>query len=376
MRSRAGYTLVELMVVMALSLVVSASVYVIYDRSVSAYRVEGQVLDLQDRLRFGLEHLKRDMRRAGFLASPNSVSDENVCPKPDFDLRALVLQPNSGTVYEPWAGANPYVQPSSVVMFGDFFSGQVYKTAGVSDNKVFLQGTDNFPVSQVEFERIFNENRYLRVVTRDQFEILLPIQSADFMERSVTLTRTMPRVDSGTQCGIVGFGEGLDTNVAGFVRYRIAADTRPGAPTGKTDLIREELDPDGVTVVPGSQLVIADYAVDLQFYDFGFDIDSTGSSPNIALYSLITSVADQAGGGLLGSLAGSQPENLRFVTVKLTVRTANEDEDHAMVQRENPYSPLVSFEVSQMTGACRTLSLASRVELTSLAVRNLKGTTP
>ncbi len=375
-RRRAGFTLVELMVGVTLTVVILSSVYVIYDKSLTAYRIESQVLDMQDRLRFGLEHLKRDLRRAGFLASPNTLVDPNVCPKPLYDLRAVTVYPNTGSVFEPYPGANDNIEPSSLVLFGDFFSGQVYKTAGVETNKVYLQYTPNFPTNQVEFDRIFNTNRYLRIVTSNQFELLLGIQEADWAERSVTFSQAIPRTGAGSLCGIAGFGEGLDANVAGFVRYRVATDTRPGAPTGKTDLVREELEIDGQTVVAGTQLVIADYAVDLQVYDFGFDTDATGSNPSLVIYPLVTQVADASGGGFLGTMAAANPEDLRFLTVKLTVRSEDEDTDFSFVPREDEFSPLMGYDVSDMAGAARCMTLASRVELTSLAVRNLKGGTP
>jgi len=372
----AGYTLVELMVALVLSLVLTGSIYVIYENSISAQRVEGQLLDLQDRLRFGMEHLKRDLRRAGFLASPNTAADDAVCSKPAYDLRAVTLYPNSGTVHQPWSGANPNVQPTTLLLFGDFFSGQLYKSSGISGNLVYLQLTENFPSSEIEFNRVFNDNRYLRIVTHDRFELLIPIQTSNYVERTVTLELSVPLVAAGNRCGITGFGEGLDVNVAGFVRYRVAGDTRPGAPLGKTDLIREEISHDGLTVVAGTQLVIADYAVDLQFYDFGLDSDATGTAPAMVVFPLITDVADEGGGGMLGTMTGSQPEDLRFLTVKLTVRTQEEDPTHSHLPRTGLFAPLRSFEVDPMDGAARTLTLASRVELSSLAVRNLKRSGP
>ena len=74
-----GFSLIELMVSVVLSFIIVGAVYSLYVQSVSAYRVEGFNLDMQDRLRFGLEHMKRDMRRAGFLATPDSYTDDNVC---------------------------------------------------------------------------------------------------------------------------------------------------------------------------------------------------------------------------------------------------------------------------------------------------------
>jgi type II secretory pathway pseudopilin PulG len=369
-----GFTLIELMVTMVLAIVIVGGLYMIYSKSVVAYRVENQFLDLQERARFGLEHLKRDLRRAGFQATPNSRTDADVCPKPATDLRALVVLTNSGSVYEPWGGANPNVEPVSITLFGDFFSGRAYRTAGIQGTHVFLQTTADFPSTQAEFDRVFNATRYLRLVAQDQFEMYLPIASANFSDQSVTTTIPIPQTSPDSPCGVAGFGEAMEATVAGFVRYRVAADTRPGAPVGKTDLIREEMQVDGATVVPGSQLVIADYVVDLQLYDFLFDVDATGTNPMLSGFPLVEQVADEGGGGRLGTLPDAVPQDLRFVTAKVTVRTESEDEGFTFIPREDVHAPLDGYEASDMVGACRTLTLASRVQLTSLAVRNMKVT--
>jgi len=376
-RGRQGFTLIELMVTMVLALVIVGAVYMLYAQSVTGYRIESQILDMQARLRFGLEHVKRDFRRASFMATPNSAVDTDVCPQPANHLRSVTLLPNNGSVFQPWPSANPYIQPSAITLFGDFFSGRVYKTAGIQENKVFFALTDSFPASEVEFNRIFLpfsgvSARYLRIVTQDQFEMYLAIEDAAYDERSVTLDQSVPMLGGGSLCGIAGFGEGLDASVAGFVRYRILNDGRANAPAGKTDLVREELRLNGTDAIAGSQLVIADYAVDLQFYDFGVDTDPLGTSPSIQVFPLFNQVADGGGGGMLGTSLNASPENLRFLTVKLTVRTDQEDPNHTFAARQTLFGPLDGFEIDAMVGSCRTSSLASRVELTSLAVRNLK----
>jgi prepilin-type N-terminal cleavage/methylation domain-containing protein len=368
-RSSRGLTLVEVMVTIALAGMVVVGVYKLYGVTIGSFRIESQFLDMQERLRFGLEHLKRDLRRAGFLASPNALRDPNVCA-PAPNALAVALEPGTGYVFD--ASSNSNLQPTSLTLFGDFFSGQVYRSAGVDGARVYLQSTANFP-NELEFNRIFNDDHYLRIVTQDQFEILLPIESADFTQSMIVLNQTVPRAGGGSLCGISGFGEGLEVSVAGFVRYRIARDDRPNAPSSgaKSDLIREVLSVNGSTVV--SQLVIADYGIDLQFYDFALDQDVTGSSPDI-VYNAPT-VGQVTGAGLfsLKNDHTGSPEDLRALTVKLTVRTPDEDQDFSFRERENIYSPIESFELdTDMRGSARTLSLACRVGLTSLAARNMK----
>jgi hypothetical protein len=129
---------------------------------------------------------------------------------------------------------------------------------------------------------------------------------------------------------------------------------------------------------PPVMLVIADYAVELQFYDFGMDdLDETGENPGLRWYQNVDQVADPEGGGMLGPTNNeANPQDLRLVTAKLTVRTEGEDPSYTMIPRTTPFAPLDGYETTQMEGACRTLSLATRVELSSLAVRNLKENLP
>ena len=373
------------MVTVVLSLIIVGAIYLLYAQSVSAYRVQGQLLDMQDRLRFGMEHIKRDFRRTAFLATPNSNSDANVCPPPASHLRAITVEPFQLTPYSPFGGANANIHPTRITLFGDFFSGRAYKTQGIQDNKVYLttppapmgEGEpDPFPRTKVEYDLLFNpypniSARYLRIVTKDQFEIYLPIASADFDEKSITLQSMVPTQGTGNLCGIAGFGEGLEVNLAGFVRYSILSDIR--VPDGsKTDLVREELRTDGSTLISNSQLVIAEFAVDLQLYDFGVDTANAGAAPSMKVLPLVTDVFPGGPDLSLGNTLAATPEYLRFVTIKLTVRSEEEDPNHFFTPRETMFHPIYGFELSDMEGACRTQTLASRVELTSMAVRNMQ----
>jgi len=382
-------TQLEVMVTVALTTVMIAGVYMIYSKTVLAFRMENQVMTMQDRLRFGLEHLKRDVRRAGFLATPNSLVDSNTCPEPPFTLRAVTITALDGDVVEYLVNVN--MEPSSITLFGDFFSGQVYRTTGITGAQVYLDGgAPNFPPNELEFERIFcgvsctAPNRYLRIVTRDQFEVLLQVLAAIYESPGgpyIILDQDVPRIGGGSLCGITGLGEGLEVNVAGFVRYRIAFDERPNAPTDtgdqggnplKTDLIREELDVDGATEMDGTQLVVADYAVDLRFYDFGFDTSGATALPQMAWFQTEDDVLSGVEAGVLNSSVNATPEALRMMTVKLTLRADEEDPSHPFDEREGTDTPIDSYEIyPDLQGSARTLSTACKVGLMSLLARNL-----
>lgn len=360
---------------MVIGVILLGSIYYVYTVSARSYRMEEEVVRASETLRFGIEQLRRDIAAAGFLATPDSEADDNVCPKPANRLMGIYFE-RIGDTYEP--GTNVNIRPSAVTLFGAFPSPNVYFTQSILGSTVTLQSGGAFPASETEFDEIFNSNHMLRIVNSEQYEMYYRIASADYSTRTVVLESAPPVSIPPDYCGVQGFGVGLEVNVVGYIRYIVRRDVRSGAPVDgngtitKLDLVREELTPDR-TVVPGSRLIVGEYVVDLQFYDFVVDSDLTGQDPNALIYANIEDVVNGSGGGILSSAAGSRPQDLRFVTVALTVRTAHEDPGLTSAARAGAHAPFERYDADvTLTGAARTLSLASRVGLKAFQVRNVK----
>jgi type IV pilus assembly protein PilW len=66
MRSNSGFTLIEIMVATAISLVVMGSIYSVYQTQQKSYIVQEQVAAMQQNLRAGMTMLTRDIRMAGY----------------------------------------------------------------------------------------------------------------------------------------------------------------------------------------------------------------------------------------------------------------------------------------------------------------------
>ncbi len=360
---------------MVIGVILLGSIYYVYTVSARSYRMEEEVVRASETLRFGIEQLRRDIAAAGFLATPESQADDNVCPKPTSRLMGIYFE-RIGDTYEP--GTNVNIRPSAVTLFGAFPSPNVYFTQSILGSTVTLQSGGAFPASETEFDEIFNSNHMLRIVNSEQYEMYYRIASADYTTRTVVLESAPPVSIPPDYCGVQGFGVGLEVNVVGYIRYIVRRDVRSGAPVDgngtitKLDLVREELTPDR-TVVPGSRLIVGESVVDLQFYDFVVDSDLTGQDPNALIYANIEDVVNDSGGGILSSAAGSRPQDLRFVTVALTVRTAHEDPGLTRAARAGAHAPFERYDADvTLIGAARTLSLASRVGLKAFQVRNVK----
>lgn len=388
-QGRRGFTLVELMVAGMVASVVLAAVYTIYARSVRGYRAQSQVLETYGRLRFGLDHLKADIRRAGVSSTLNSATDPYVRPPlPPVPLLAFsVLQglPNAVPV-----NTNVNVEPTAILLFGDYFTPVVFPElpgtlpSSVAfpireiDGGAFVLDPATVLMGEAEFNAAFlpagnAKARLLHVEHRSEgTHYYFPISEVSFANKSITVSTPVPPALAA------GIYKSIYVNPVGYVRYRIAQDERMLGPTGqdappagKTDLVREEVAWDDVTgdAIPGTRLVVVENAVDLQLYDFIFDEAPRGQVPDLAAAPDMTAVV---GLGWLGLSSTARPENLRFVTVKLSVRAADEDPDLAFVPREGTSSPLLRYDVDpDGEGAARVESLALRVQLFNMTMRDM-----
>jgi prepilin-type N-terminal cleavage/methylation domain-containing protein len=365
----AGMTLIELMVAMALAVILVMAIYYIYTVTTRSYRVQDQTLQAMEQARFGLDQLRRDVAAAGFLATPNSAADLNVCPKPAVPLRAFSVARAGAT------NGNANLQPNSVTLMGAFWNPAVYTTRSVIGKVITLQDqTDGaqFPDTQTDFNQVFVPNRLLRIVNAEQFEMYYRIESANFTARTITVVDPVATTSPPDFCGIQGFGVGLEVSVVGFVRYILVDDPDEA---GKVDLVRQELDPRDAalqTLMPNATIRVAEYVADLQLYDFAMDTDISGRAPFLTIFPTVAGVLD-TGASLLNLTDAARPQDLRYVTLKLTTRTPDEDETWPYRPRQNPFDPIESYEVDgAMAGAARTVTLATRVALDSFQVRNVK----
>jgi prepilin-type N-terminal cleavage/methylation domain-containing protein len=70
-----GFTLVELMIAMALSGIVAVILYSLFNTTSESLGAVSNLSDAQERIRFSMERLRTDIKGAGSLATPDSTLD-------------------------------------------------------------------------------------------------------------------------------------------------------------------------------------------------------------------------------------------------------------------------------------------------------------
>ena len=370
-----GFNLIELLMAMGIAAVIFMSITVLYTYQAKTLQAQTSVLTMHREVRFAIDHMRRDLVSLGSNTSPNSVIDDLVCPKPATDLRVITLELGKGYVYQPLL--NPNIQSVAMTLFGSLDVRTRYRVESISGSKVTLQNVD-LPASEEAWKQIFTTDRFLRLSTAEGNAFYYPIASSSFSDRAVTLTAAPPQISGSQRCGYLATGFGMWADVQGFIRYQVVADKRPGAPLDEKNndmrgiLVRERLATDGVTMV--SQTILAENAVELSIADAAFDIDPDAANITFKVYPLQNhpELLTPGGGGLLGSSASAKPEQLRFMSIKLSVRADVPDRDLLHTPRPALQLPLLTYKLEEKRPTtCRVVTMGTRVHMPTMVARNL-----
>lgn len=389
---RAGFTLMELLVAMGLSAVVAVGLYSLSMVASQTFQQQQRISEMQLRLRNAMEVLRGDIQRAGYMATPASAADPSVCPRPAAPIQGVRLEQETSNPTHN-AMDNVGINPVRLYLTGNYVNTDEYLVMGIQGNTVFLQHQTAAynrccANSATTFNQIFAPGRLVRLQGSNgqmQFNTVVAAQwqpSTGATYPSIRL-QTPPVVINGTAgCGIPGLGVGATIAPITTVVYRIgnvAATQRNAyvgsAPftTGKTDLVREEvqLTPAGIAPVPGTERIVAEYAVD---FDVAAVFDNAsnlpGQEPVINRYGF----GDARNFTLLGltGVGMSAPQRVRALVVRLSVRDRVQDPDFGWVRR-NPGDPLTRFKVfPNQSGAARVRTATTEIELPNIAARNLR----
>ena len=430
-----GFTLVEMMIAMALVGMLTAVIYGLFVRTSDALLdVEG-MSDALDEARFGIEHIRQDLQAAGSQSTPNAEVDPWIRPRNE-SLTVHGVRGYSGwqnqsaddlgddDVFGDLAESNPGSAFSGIVLSGAYdipASFFVSFPAVTSDDDFVVESTergmqrivryDPFDTSVVSGLNTSDSlgdqladvagRRLLRVTDTQGFSQILPIASAavgtgrggaggegtiDGDEMGLEVTGLHFR--SGDEQA--GFEETTADDVsfdaAMIDTYWYSVEPAPDDPRN-LQLVRQRLDagaaaaglddPGDDVVDDAPRLVVADHVVDFRIW---FDCVDNAGTPNMTNQSWEDEWDVEHQGDCVG--AGSQaPERARMAHVRLSTRTPNEnanrphlDLDGVTAGFENDDGQMRTYEVYDYAeGSAGVVTLHGSVELSNFSMRNIGG---
>jgi prepilin-type N-terminal cleavage/methylation domain-containing protein len=340
MARRKGFTVVELLVAVALSAIVLVTVYLVFNANTRQYYTQEQVVQMQEAMRFALEYLKTDLRNAGRDAIvdgvPGPEKDPGFCAAGAQRRGVELFENDPGQPGVLTANGNGLV-PDRLRIYTDASGGARLATSRVAGGIVSvlpgnMQRTDEARdelSNQTRFNRIYRAGYFLRVEATDTQDFdLVPIQDAQYNggQPQIRLAN-LPCFDT-TKCDA---GKCL-INPVQLVEYAIVTDPPNSANAPKTDLVRRVMNASNTDQELADQTVtIAEYVVNFQVWGM-YDTRAVGAP-------MANVPADPNPADTVGNWPGAQPESvtmranpqrIRSLNLLLAVRTPREDPEYTV----------------------------------------------
>jgi len=368
-RSR-GFSLVELMVALTGGLFVSVIVFAMARQGTRFYQQETRVAEATLAATIGMQRLRADIGRAGYMSSAYTGNianaDPNLCMSYAGSPVALLAAMRSIQItQDATVAGNPDlsragITPEQIQLSGAYQNADRF-IAGILQNN----GT-NLVVPLQPGIGALARLRYLTLTQGEQTALLTSLFPAGRLLRLVNqygrvaygvisgtnrvgdpsgllptillqLTPAVP-LQGAANSVCVFSGVGGEVNVVNFIRYRIAdlrndpnatsygqlyasklVNANP-ADANRTELIREELDPTtGAPFANTPPEIIAEYAVDLHFDAWV----TPGVGPNQTALGLTPTAGNLY--TIASAAAAGAPQRVRSLRTRLSVRSRETD---------------------------------------------------
>ncbi len=381
-----GFTLLELIVSLGLGAIVTLTMFTLTAGSGRIFHEQQRVAHTQLALRNAVERIRADFARAGFLATPHSTFDPNVCPPgfaadcPAPPFQGITVTNVGAFVHLPIL--NSLSNPDTVDLFGAFEDSNIYfsQTLGAGTmtldpntasfqqrfagavgpqltallNETFTPGEKvlriHCPGDPIVFQAIAGP-----AVARPPLQVPYGIlRGVDYEPSSI-----------GIRCEV--------QNVCGDPNFATTCRTPPPVEAEKMDLVRVVLDPETAAPVAGTSRIVAEYAVD---FDVRFDVDTAPVPPAGTVGNPVfgtPALGVWANGPVCATPGALSPVGrVRAAQFRLSVRTR--DEDPGFPFAGPGVAPVVQrFEVDPVQlGAARVRTMTSKVELSTFASLNIQ----
>jgi prepilin-type N-terminal cleavage/methylation domain-containing protein len=427
-RRRSGFTLLELMVSLGIGGLAITSIYAISAASTVTFQQQQQVATSQTALRMAMNQVKRDIARAGYLATPSASAPGQSCgpigaPIDDNAVggsgRLAAFSRFQNNVITTGAGNPTGIDPTGHNRANGFTADDIvlmanYETSAEYPGVTLIDATDisvdqHWHSFRRDFTDWFNNATpaYNGVAFKEAFRVgrLIRIQTTKRQRHFATITAltepndVLPSVHTPV---VITFAPAIPnpclsdvTNgwvspvsaIHYFARNASGADAeRFNTIDPIAQLIREEvlpsdkvaplLAPDGT---PNSRAVL-DYLVEFNLYFLSTTGPGPGPPGGTAVLDVATAAADNNNNnnqaGTSETAVNTNPERIRSVTIDLAVRSPQADPKLPWTQAGcGPPGPILKcFEVALpdvQPGAARVRRMRAEVFVPNVGYEDL-----
>lgn len=373
---RAGFTLVEMMVAVTAGAIAITSIYYVSAASSRHFHEQQRIAHTQQSLRMAMEHLRRDISRAGYLGTPNSAQ-ENTCFPPAAAVQAVQMTNGGSTAALTLAGTNS-ATADTLTMDGNYVTSDEYLIREWDGNSGKIQSewqsnqrSFGAPFSATAFTETFAAGRILRIENTDGQRFFGQITGTAPATQTITIAQNLPTV------GTCSVGRQATAAPISRIRYSVlnvattgslASLRSAGSPLAGVNgpaLVRQEINIVTGVAIAGTERVIAEHVAE---FDVDFTVDNQTVATGIPIYATVNDVAAQ-------NALTANAHRARSAIVRLSIRQAAEDPRFPWVARTvgPPLGPLLRYELTAAAvGAARVRTLTSEIHLTNVAERLLR----
>lgn len=396
-RANAGFTLIELMVALVISGFVIGAMYSIGSASSRHFQVQHQVANMQSALRFAMMQVKRDVMRAGYMATPLDNRNFRECGL--FAQSANVNFGGNGWMagvssYRNNVAPNNVVDPTGnnaangfthdqVTLIGNYATSNEYPGivgGGPGQNTITLtinpvttwhsiltdfgwdaNGLATPVVNQGLVQRAFPQNGLIRLETTGGQRHYATLAAAAIVAgNTISMTFAPPVPNS---CDMSG-GRVAPLQV---IRYGAELSAANGITSDRAtgqiaQLVRTQRQPINMNVVmPGSvPRVVLDY---LAAFNLEFTLTQPTGNGNADLYTIGNSL-DRTEDALR---VNADPDLIRAISVALSVRAPSTDPGTRFVNCANLQCFQISAEAGPGGPAARVRTLRAEIFVPNIA---------
>jgi prepilin-type N-terminal cleavage/methylation domain-containing protein len=382
--ARAGFTLLEVMIALAVGGIALSSIYAVGAASTRHFRQQQRISAVQTSLRSAMDQLKRDFQRAGFLATPNVQANAEACalPGPPLDdttntvgtgkLAAIsafakALNPRP-TELDP-GNLNTWATLDSVTLIGNYATSGEYSGISVAPGGLVVTVPMNWQSFQRDFTvwtglnagqcntpafaAAFAVGRMVRIHTlteRNFYSTVAGVTCTGATAATITLNTAIP-----PQCN-ANAGWIAPVNTLRFQAFNATGDdvNRVGG-NRNVVLRRTEVMPDNKAnplLQPGGNLPVDDRNILDYVVRFNVDFMMSDGTPRSVNFMPAT-VANVL----------ATPERVRGVIIDLAARSAEHEPEFSNM------IPTLAFRVLATPGAARVRQLHAEVLIPNVAYR-------